>query len=208
MAIPSLTLRTVKGSALTFAEADTNFQNLANIQVGVSAGGTTSNVALNGASGAPTAITFANSATVQATQSSGTVTLTSNITPFSHAFTSNVNGNGQNLQNIVFDTYRERTANISSALTGTVTIDANVAPVQTAACTGNITINSNNLTNFLAGESVTLILRHTANTRTFSSNIKFINGTKTIGGTTTVTDVITIFYDGTEYLGAVAKYQA
>jgi hypothetical protein len=203
MAIPSLTLRSVKGSALTFAEADTNFQNLANIAVGVTAGGTTSNVAVNGASGAPTAITFANSATVTATQSDGTVTHA-----FAHAFAANVNGNGHNLQNIVFDTYRERTANISSSLTGTVTIDANVAPVQTAACTGNITINSNNLDNFLAGESVTLILRHTANTRTFSSNIKFINASKTIGGTTNVTDVITIFFDGVEYLGAVAKYQA
>lgn len=203
MAIPSLTLRSVKGSALTFAEADSNFQTLANAKVGVTAGGTTSNVALNGDTGAPTAITFANSATITATQSSGTVTHA-----FAHAFAANVNGNGFNLQNTQFDTYRERTANISSALTGTVTIDANVAPVQTAACTGNITINSNNLTNFLAGESVTLILRHTANTRTFSSNVKFINGTKTIGGTTNVTDVITFFYDGTEFLAAVAKYQA
>jgi hypothetical protein len=210
MAIPSLTLRNVKGSALTFSEMDVNLQNLANARVAVSAGGTTSNIAINGDTGAPTAITFANSATVQVTQSSGTITLTSNITPnqWNSQFTANVNGQGFYLQNTQFETYREKTANISSALTGTVTVDANVAPIQTAACTGNITINTNNLTNFLAGESVTLILRHTGNTRTFTSNLKFVNQNKTIGGTTNVTDVITIFYDGTEYLAAVAKYQA
>ena len=202
MAIPSLTLRSVKGSALTFAEADTNFQNLANIQVGVSAGGTTSNVALNGAVGAPTAITFANSATVTATQSSGTVTHS-----FAHAFAANVNGNGFDLQNTVLQTYRERVANVAD-MSGTVTIDANVAPVQRASVTGNITINTNNLTNFVAGESVTLILKASANTRTFSSNLRFINASKTIGGTTNVTDVVTIFFDGVEYLAAVAKYQA
>lgn len=207
MAIPSLTLRNVKGSALTFSEMDTNLQALANVKVGVSAGGTTSNVAVNGDTGAPTAITFANSATVQATQSSGTVTLTSNITPWTSAFTANVNGNGWNLQNTVFDTYRERVANVAD-MTGTVTVDANVAPVQRASLTGNITINTNNLTNFIAGESVTLILKASANTRTFTSNLRFINGTKTIGGTTNVTDVITIFFDGVEYLAAVAKYQA
>ncbi len=202
MAIPSLTLRNVKGSALTFSEMDTNLQALANVKVGVSAGGTTSNVAVNGDTGAPTAITFANSATITATQSSGTVTHA-----FAHAFAANVNGNGFDLQNTILQTYRERVANVAD-MTGTVTVDANVAPVQRASMTGNITINTNNLTNFLAGESVTLILKASANTRTFTSNLRFINGTKTIGGTTNVTDVITIFFDGVEYLGAVAKYQA
>lgn len=207
MAIPSLTLRNVKGSALTFSEMDVNLQALANIKVGVSAGGTTSNVALNGDSGAPTAITFANSATVQVTNAGGTLTFNSNITPnqWNSAFTANVNGNGFDLQNTILSTYRERVANVGP-LTGTVTIDANVAPVQTAGTTGNITINSNNLTNFLAGESVTLILRHNANARTFTSNLKFVSGTKTISGTTANTDVITFFFDGTEYLAAVARY--
>ncbi len=202
MAIPGLTLRNVKGSALTFSEMDTNLQALANVKVGVSAGGTTSNVAVNGDTGAPTAITFANSATITATQSSGTVTHA-----FAHAFAANVNGNGFDLQNTILQTYRERVANVAD-MTGTVTIDANVAPVQRASMTGNITINTNNLTNFIAGESVTLILKASANTRTFTSNLRFINGTKTIGGTTNVTDVITIFFDGVEYLAAVAKYQA
>jgi hypothetical protein len=205
MAIPSLTLRTVKGSALTFAEADTNFQNLANARVGVSAGGTTSNVALNGATGAPTAITFANSATVQATQTAGTVTLTSNITPFTHTFTANVQGNGFNLQNTVLDTYRERTANIGVG-SGTRTIDANIAPIQQFTANGNITINTNNLTNFLAGESVTLILRYSANSVILTSNLLYVGGNRTLSTTTGNVDALTIFYDGTSYLAAVARY--
>jgi hypothetical protein len=204
MAIPSLTLRATKGSALTFAEADTNFQNLANIAVGVTAGGTTSNVALNGASGAPTAITFANSATVQATQSSGTITLTSNITPFTHAFTSNVQGNGQYLQNIIFDQYREKIANVGP-FTGTLTINANTAPVQTGAVTGSITLNTNNITNLIAGESVTLLLYQTGN-YTLTSNLKFVQGTKTISTTAGNVDAITIFYDGTSYIAGLARY--
>jgi hypothetical protein len=204
MAIPSLTLRTVKGSALTFAEADANFQNLANAQVGVSAGGVTSNVALNGAAGSPTAITFANSATVQATQSSGTVTLTSNITPWTNQFTANVDGQGHVLNNTQLGTYRERTAN-TGPYTGTVTIDANVAPVQTGAVTGNITINTNNITNMIAGESVTLLLYQTG-AFTLTSNLKFVGGNRTISATAGNVDAVTIFYDGTSYLAGVAKY--
>jgi hypothetical protein len=207
MALPSLTLRNVKGTALTFTEMDTNLQNLANATVSITAGSTTSSLNLN------SGFTVANSATVQATIAGNVLTLVSNVsgggggTSWENQFTANVEGNGFTLQNVVLNTYREKTANIGT-ITGTVTLDANTAPVQTAAVSGNITINSNNLNNFLAGQSVTLILRHTGNTRTFSSNIKFVNSNKTIGGTTNVTDVVTIFYDGTEYLAAVAKYQA
>ena len=219
MAIPSLTLRNTKGSALTFTEADTNFQNLANATVNVTAGGTTSNIALN------SAITFANTATIGASQTAGTVSLTpitvgtagtyqgsittdvyGRVTGGSDGFTANINGNGQYLQNIIFDRYQEKVANVAD-MTGTVTIDANVAPVQRANITGNITINTNNLTNFQPGESVTLILKASANTRTFTSNLRFVNSNKTIAGNTITTDVVTIFYDGVEYLGTVAQFR-
>lgn len=202
MAIPSLTLRNVKGSALTFDEMDTNLQALANIKVGVSAGGTTSNVALNGTTGAPTAITIANSATVQATQTSGTITLTSNA---ASNWSSNASANGYTLDNVVFNNYREKVAN-TGPWTGTVTIDANVATVQTAAVTGNITINTNNITNLSAGESVTLLLYTGTTNLAITSNIKFVSGNKTLSSTAGNVDVITVFYDGTSYLGAVGKY--
>ena len=54
MPLPNLTLRTLtptvgttKGSALTFAEMDTNLNNLAGANISVTAGGTTTNIALN-----------------------------------------------------------------------------------------------------------------------------------------------------------------
>lgn len=127
-----------------------------------------------------------------------------NVSPT--ALAANVNGNGFTLQNIVFDQYREKVANVGP-LSGTVTLNANTAPVQTAATTGNITINSANLSNFIAGESVTLILRHNGSNRTLTSDIKFINSNKTLGGNVATTDVVTIFYDGVDYLGAVAQYR-
>jgi hypothetical protein len=127
-----------------------------------------------------------------------------NVSPT--ALTANVQGNGQYLQNIIFDQYREKVANVGP-LTGTVTLNANTAPIQTAGTTGNITINSANLSGFLAGESVTLILRHNGSNRTLTSDIKFINSNKTLGGNVATTDVVTIFYDGVDYLGAVAQYR-
>ena len=201
MAIPSLTLRSVKGSALTFAEADANFQDLANVKVGVSAGGTTSNVAINGATGSPTAITFANSATITATQSAGTVTHS-----FAHSFTAPVAANGQEISFPIFNAYREKVSNIG-VVTGNVSVNANTASIQTANLSGNIQLWANGMSNFGSGESVTLILRHTANTRGISSDLKFVNGTKTIGGTTNVVDAITIFFDGNDYLASTVKYQ-
>lgn len=54
MALPNLTLRsltptvgTTKGSALTFAEMDTNLINLAGANIQITAGGTTTNIGLN-----------------------------------------------------------------------------------------------------------------------------------------------------------------
>jgi hypothetical protein len=127
-----------------------------------------------------------------------------NVSPT--ALTANVQGNGQYLQNVIFDQYREKVANVGP-LSGTVTLNANTAPIQTAGTTGNITINTANLTGFIEGESVTLILRHNGSPRTLTSDIKFINSNKTLGGNVATTDVITIFYDGVDYLGAVAQYR-
>jgi hypothetical protein len=144
-------------------------------------------------------------------QGSVTTDVYGRITAGSNGFTANVDANQNwigNLQlnNATFGTYAERTANVGP-LSGTVTLNANTAPIQTAGTTGNITINTANLSNFAAGESVTLILRHNGSPRTFTSDIKFVNSNKTIGGNVATTDVITIFYDGVDYLGTVAQFR-
>jgi hypothetical protein len=69
MAKPSVTLRSVKGSALTHTEADNNFANLRDATITVSDGSNSTAVDLNGT------ITFSGSGSVTVTESSGTVTI-------------------------------------------------------------------------------------------------------------------------------------
>ena len=69
MAIPALTLRNTKGSALTFTEMDTNLQNLANANVLLTAGGTTTSIALN------SGFTIAGGTGITAVNSGSTVTV-------------------------------------------------------------------------------------------------------------------------------------
>jgi hypothetical protein len=129
------------------------------------------------------------------------------ITSASNGFTANITGNGQHLDNIIFTDYKEKTANLG-ALTGTVSINANTAPIQLGGTSGNILIWANGMSNFGTGESVTLLLRHNANNRIITSDLLFVNQTKTIGGHTACVDAVSIFYDGQNYLASTVKYQA
>lgn len=257
MAIPSLTLRNTKGSALTFTEVDNNFQNLANATVNVTAGGTTSNIALNSAvsiantatigasisdstisltalssiipitaggstNSTASSITFANTATIGASLSGSTVSLTpittgtagsyvnvttdvyGRVTAGSNQLSANLDANGQYVSNAYLNNYREKVANVGP-LTGSLSINANTAPVQTGAVTGSITLNSANITNLQAGKSITLLLYQTGN-YTLTSDMKFVQGTKTISATAGNVDALTVFYDGTSYIASLAKY--
>lgn len=218
---------TIANTATVGGSLSGNTLSLTYSGISLIAGGTTT-TGVNG-------ITIANTATIGASLSSNTLSITpvtvgtagtyqgavttdvyGRVTAGSNSLSGNLDAN-QNwignvqLNNATLGTYIERVANIGASLSGNLTINANTAPIQTGACSGNISIFSGNLTNFLPGESVTLVLTHTANTRTLSSNLQFVNGTKTIGGTTNVTDVITIFCAQTSptpvYLATVAKFQ-
>lgn len=203
----------IAGSTLTLDYRGTAISGISMI-----AGGTTT----TGATG----FTISNTATVGASLSSNTLSISAittgtagtyqgaittdvygRVTAGTNGFTANINGNGQYLDNILLTDYKEKVANIG-ALTGTISISANTGPIQLGATSGNITLWANGLSNFGTGESVTLLLRHNANNRTITSDLLFVNQTKTIGGNTVCVDAVSIFYDGQNYLASTVKYQA
>jgi hypothetical protein len=90
--------------------------------------------------------------------------------------------------------------------TGTVTVNYFSGTVQTATLTGNITINTNNVTNMPTGGTVTLILTQDGTgSRTLTSNIKFAGGSKTLSTAAGAIDTVSIYNDGTNLLAALVK---
>ena len=70
--------------------------------------------------------------------------------------------------------------------------------------TGNVTISA--LANVSAGSNVTLILTQDATgSRTLTSTMKFAAGAKTLSSTANAIDIISVFYDGTNYFASLNK---
>jgi hypothetical protein len=121
------------------------------------------------------------------------------------SFTGNVEFNNNHISNAILHTTIEKTSNIG-AVTGTVTVNANVGPIQRATLVGNITINTTNLTNFSTGESVTLVLTQDGTgSRILTSNLRYAGGSKTLSTANASIDTISITYDGSVYLASLVK---
>lgn len=179
----ALTLRNTKGSALTFTEMDTNLTNLA----------------------AATNLSATSSSVTTIDANIGAYQTWSNANHLTNNITSNVNLNNNYIKSAILETTVEKTANIG-AVTGTVTINGNTGPIQRATLVGNITINTNNLTNFTTGESVTLVLTQDGTgSRLLTSNLKYAGASKTLSTAANSIDTISIVYDGTNYLAALVK---
>ena len=90
---------------------------------------------------------------------------------------------------------------------GTVTVNVGISTIKNYTLTGNITINTNNITNAVAGSSFTLILTQDATGgRTLTSNIKFAQGINNLSTSANATDVLSVFTpDGTIYYGSLVK---
>ena len=87
---------------------------------------------------------------------------------------------------------------------GTITPDASSGTVHKMTLTGNVTINS--LANAATGSNATLIITQDGTgSRTLTSTMKFAGGSKTLSTTASNIDVITVFYDGTNYLASLVK---
>jgi len=273
MTKPAITKYSVKGSPLTTSELDTNFQNLADATVSVTAGsgGTQvtsdlngnitlvagSGISLTGNNTAKT-ITITNTSSsnifntiavsgqsnVVADSSTDTLTLvagtgisittnasTDSITINNTASTDllsdltpqlggNLDVNGQSIVsvsngNIVISPNGSGKTKISSinynegpiytiSYASTITPDVSNGNVQQVTLTGNVTFNA--FSNPVAGQSLTLIVKQDATAgRTLTSTMKFLSGLKTLSVVPNAIDVITVFYDGTNYLASLGK---
>lgn len=87
MALPAITLRNTKGSALTHTEMDTNLTNLQQANIQVTAAGTTTNIALGGG------FTLSAGANIGLTNTAGNITITN----------TQAAGGGGGLANVVED---------------------------------------------------------------------------------------------------------
>jgi hypothetical protein len=85
---------------------------------------------------------------------------------------------------------------------GTIAPNAANGNVQTITLNGNLTLNA--FTSPLAGQSLTLIVNTNGTGRTLTSTMKWAGGEKTLSATST-TDIISVFYDGTNYWASLAK---
>lgn len=255
MALPSITTRTGKGSALTFSEADANFENLRDAVIQVTDGATTSDISLN------SALTFTSGSGISITNTGGTITIDSTVTDttnfnisdgtnsgtisdsqtinftddgdigvtynsgtqtlsfsFNNAsgYLQNVSadispnlggpldGVGNTVSDIVLREYAETVYDLGTT-SGTLSLDCANGNVQKITVNGDITVNG--LSNALTGQSLTLIITQDATGgRNLTSSMKFSNsGDNTLSGTTGAIDILTIFYDGTNYFASLGK---
>ena len=89
-------------------------------------------------------------------------------------------------------------------LTGTLAINTTLGTIQRYTLTGSITING--FVNAVAGTNATLILKQDATGgRTLTSTMKFLGGVKTLSTAANAIDVLSVFYDGTDYLATLGK---
>jgi hypothetical protein len=85
---------------------------------------------------------------------------------------------------------------------GTITPNVTNGNVQTITLNGNLTFSA--FTSPVAGQSLTLIINTGGTGRTLTSTMKFAGGEKTLS-TTNTTDIISVFYDGTNYWASLSK---
>lgn len=109
------------------------------------------------------------------------------------------NGTGMTMLNNI--EYHEKIHSLGTT-SGTITPNVANGNVQTITLNGNLTLNA--FTSPIAGQSLTLIINTNGTGRTLTSTMKFANASKTLS-TTNTTDIISVFYDGTNYWASLSK---
>ena len=105
--------------------------------------------------------------------------------------------------------YVESIYSLGSSGTGTVTPNFNNGPVQTLQASGNFTLALP--TNMTAGSNLTLIITQDGTggrVMTANAAYKFAGGLDALSAGISAIDVMTIFYDGTNYLSSIIRNYA
>jgi hypothetical protein len=103
------------------------------------------------------------------------------------------NGTGKTVANRL--NYNEAIHNLGTT-SGTVAPDVANGNVQTITLNGNLTLDA--FSSPIIGQRLTLIVNTNGTGRTLTSTMKFAGGNRTLS-TNNTTDIITVFYDGTNY---------
>lgn len=109
------------------------------------------------------------------------------------------NGTGMTMLNNI--EYHEKIHSLGTT-SGTVAPNVANGNVQTITLNGNLTLNA--FTSPIAGQSLTLIVNTGGTGRTLTSTMKWAGASKTLS-TTNTTDIISVFYDGTNYWASLSK---
>lgn len=173
---------------------------------------------VTGSTGATGATGVGTTGATGATGPSGTASLSGNLAGDIYAngfsFTSLANGNVTITANGTgfVNTSRQKMLTFGETVyaMGNVTgnlaanIDINNGSIQTMTLTGNITANS--IGNMTSGQSLTMIMtQDSTGNRLLSSTMKFAGGFKTLSTGNSITDIVTVFYDGTNYYASLSR---
>lgn len=159
--------------------------------------GTAQDFAYASLTGAPTTVSsFTNDAGYITDDGNGDLTITNSTIQSS--------GDTIDLDDIVrFNVgYKEDINALTSS--ASITVDASTAPVHTVTLATNATFT---ISNMVAGQSIMIIITQDgtgSRTGTFSS-VKFPGGAPTLSTGVGDIDVVSVFYDGTNYLGNIAQ---
>lgn len=212
----TIVTRASKGAALTWAEGDSNITNLNNAKIeltdlSVGAEGTASgdgSIAYNNTTGVFTytppvipAAGIGNLLEDTTPQLGGSLDVNGNsiVSASNGNIAITPNGTGQTaIKNLEYNEFIHSLGTTS----GTVAPNAANGNVQTITLNGNLTLNA--FTSPVAGQSITLIVNTNGTGRTLTSSMKWSGGEKTLS-TTSTTDIISVFYDGTNYWASLSK---
>jgi hypothetical protein len=191
------TSATTAGTVTTAAQPNiTSIGTLSNLTVtgNISAGNLTGTTYVAGTLTTAAQPNITSVGTLSSLTVSGTATITTgNITT-------------GNFGNSVFTKYQEKVV-AGGSVSGTITPDAAAGTIYTYTLTGAITLNA--LTNAVAGTSMTIILTQ-GGTGSYglTSTMKFAGGAKSLSSAVGAIDIISVFYDGTNYYAIVSRSYA